>query len=89
LTSPALHVRLRPLRVTGSNFLAGERVTVIANVPPGMVTGRAVASDDGSFVVDFASVESVPRGFHVRATGSKGSAAIYAPRAWRISPRTT
>jgi hypothetical protein len=83
---PALHVTLHPLKVTGSDFRAGERVTVIANVAPQMLTGRAVTSDDGSFVVDLPSVQGVPRGLRVRAMGSKGSVALYAPHASWTSP---
>ncbi len=86
---PTLHVALHPLTVSGSSFLAGEHVTVLANVPPGMVSRRAVASSDGSFVVQFDEVEGTPRGLSVRASGSQGSAAIYAPRPARISPPTT
>ena len=82
---PALHITLHPLRVAGSNFRAGEHVTVIVNMPPGMLTGRGLAAEDGSFVVDFPRVEDVPRGLRVRATGSEGSAAIYAPRPSRTS----
>ena len=85
---PALHITLHPLRVAGSNFRAGEHVTVIVNIPPGMLTARGLAAEDGSFVVDFPSVEGVPRGLRVRATGSDGSAAIYAPRPPQISPFT-
>ena len=54
-----------------------------------MVSRRAVASGDGSFVVQFDEVEGTPRGLSVRASGSKGSAAMYAPRPARISPPTT
>ena len=86
---PALHVALHPLTVSGSSFVAGERVTVIAYVPPGMLSRRAVASSDGSFVVRFDEVEGTPHGLSVRASGSDGSAAIYAPRPARISPPTT
>jgi hypothetical protein len=80
---PALHVTLHPLKVTGSSFRTGERVTVIANVPPRVLTERAVASGDGSFVVHFPSVKGVPRGLRVRAMGSEGNVALYAPRASR------
>jgi hypothetical protein len=87
---PALHVALHPLTVSGSSFRAGEQVTVIANVPPRrMVSRRAVASSDGSFVVQFNEVEGTPHGLSVRASGSQGSAAMYAPRPARISPSTT
>jgi hypothetical protein len=87
---PALHVALHPLTVSGSSFRAGEQVTVIANVPPlRMVSRRAVASSDGSFVVQFDEVEGTPRGLSVRASGSEGSAAMYAPRPAQISPPTT
>ena len=87
---PALHVALHPLTVSGSSFRAGEQVTVIANLPPRrMLSRRAVASSDGSFVVQFDEVEDTPRGLSVRASGSEGSAAIYAPRPARISPPTT
>jgi hypothetical protein len=87
---PTLHVALHPLTVSGTGFHAHEHVTVIANVPPSrMVSRRAVASSDGSFVVQFDEVEDTPRGLSVRASGSKGSAAIYAPRTARVSPPTT
>ena len=86
---PTLHVALHPLTVSGSSFRAGEHVTVIANVPPRMMSRRTVASSDGSFVVQFDEVEDTPRGLSVRASGSEGSAAIYAPRPARISPPTT
>jgi len=87
---PALHVALHPLTVSGSSFVAGEHVTLIANVPPRrMVSRRAVASSDGSFVVQFDEVEGTPHGLSVRASGSEGSAAMYAPRPARISPPTT
>jgi hypothetical protein len=87
---PALHVALHPLTVSGSSFCAGEQVTVIANVPPRrMVSRRAVASSDGSFVVQFDEVEGTPHGLSVRASGSEGSAAMYAPRPARISPPAT
>ena len=83
---PALHVALHPLTVSGSSFRAGEQVTVIANVPPRrMVSRRAVASGDGSFVVQFDEIEGTPRGLSVRASGSRGSAAIYAPRPARTN----
>jgi hypothetical protein len=86
---PTLHVALHPLTVSGSTFRAGEHVTVIANVPPRrMVSRRAVASSDGSFVVQFDEVEDTPHGLTVRASGSEGSAAMYAPRPARISPPT-
>jgi hypothetical protein len=48
-----------------------------------------VASTAGSFVVQFGEVEGTPNGLSVRASGSEGSAAIYAPRPARISPPTT
>jgi hypothetical protein len=86
---PTLHVALHPLTVSGSGFVAGEHVTVIANVPPRMVSRRAVASGDGSFVVRLEEVEGTPRGLSVRASGSEGSAAMYAPRPAQISPSTT
>jgi hypothetical protein len=82
-----MHVPLHPLTVSGSSFVAGEHVTVIANVPSRLVSRRAVASSDGSFVVRFDAVEGTPRGLSVR--GSEGSAAIYAPRPARLSPPTT
>ena len=83
---PTLHVALHPLTVSGTGFRAGEQVTVIANVPPRrMVSRRAVASSDGSFVVQFDEVEDTPRGLSVRASGSQGSAAIYAPRPARTN----
>jgi hypothetical protein len=85
---PTLHVALHPLTVSGTGFLAGEKVTVIANVPPRMLSRRAVAASDGSFVVQLDEVEGTPRGLSVRASGSEGSAAIYAPRPARISPPT-
>jgi hypothetical protein len=53
-----------------------------------MVSRRAVASSDGSFVVQLDEVEGTPSGLSVRASGSEGSAAIYAPRPARISPPT-
>ena len=85
-----LHVALRPLIVSGTGFRTGERVTVIANVAPGrMVSDRAVAASDGSFVVQFDEVEDTPRGLSVRASGSEGNAAMYAPRAAQISPPAT
>jgi hypothetical protein len=86
---PALHVSLHPLTVTGADFRAGEKVTVVATVPPRFLTRRTVASSDGSFVVRFESVTDIPRGLRVRATGSEGDAAMYSPRAPRISPPTT
>lgn len=86
---PALDVALHPLTVSGSSFRAGEHVTVIANVPPGMASRRAVASSEGSFVVTFDEVEGAPPGLHVRAAGSEGSAAMYAPRPARISRSAT
>jgi len=82
-------VTLDPLTVAGSGFQAGEHVTVTANVPPEMVGAQAVAADDGSFVVQFPSVMGIPRGLRVRAMGSEGGVAIYAPRVARISPPTT
>jgi hypothetical protein len=86
---PALHVAWHPLTISGSSFRAGEHVTVIANMPPRMMSHQAVVSSDGSFVVRFDEVEGAPRGLRVRASGSEGSAAIYAPRPARISPPTT
>ena len=62
---------------------------MIANVPPRMVSRRTVASSDGSFVVKFDEIEGAPPGLRVRANGSAGSAAMYAPRPTRISPPTT
>lgn len=86
---PSLGVALHPLTVSGTGFHAREEVTVIANVPPRrMVSRRAVASSNGSFVVQFDEVEGTPRGLSVRASGSEGSAAMYAPRPARISPPT-
>jgi hypothetical protein len=86
---PTLHVALHPLTVSGTGFRAGEHVTVIANVAPRrMVSRRAVAARDGSFVAQFDEVEGTPSGLSVRASGSEGSAAIYAPRPARISPPT-
>jgi hypothetical protein len=78
-------VTLHPLTVAGSGFGAGEHVTVLANVSPRVLSRRTVASRDGSFLVDFAEVESTPRGLRVRATGSEGNAAIYAPRPQRTN----
>jgi hypothetical protein len=86
---PALQVTLDPLAVAGSGFHAGEHVTVTANVPPRMLAERAVAADDGTFVAHFPGIAGVPRGLRVRAMGSEGSAAIYAPRVSRISPPAT
>ena len=77
---------LHPLSVAGSGFGADEHVTVMANVPPGLLSRRTVASSDGTFVVEFAEVEGRPRGLRVRAMGSEGNAALYAPRTSRISP---
>ncbi len=86
---PTLQVALHPLTVSGSSFRAGEHVTVIANVPPRrMVSRRAVASTDGTFDVRFEEVDGTPRGLTVRASGSEGSAAMYAPRPARISRPT-
>ena len=85
---PTLQVSLHPLTVAGSNFGAGERVTVLATIPPRLISRRTVASADGSFAVRFASVTGVPRTLRVRATGSQGHAAVYAPRLSRISPPT-
>ena len=83
---PTLHVALHPLTVSGTGFHADEHVTVMANVPPRrMVSRPAVASSDGSFVVQFDEVEDTPRGLSVRASGSEGSAAIYAPRPARTN----
>ena len=79
---------LDPLTVAGSSFRAAERVTVIVNVPPRMLSERTVAAEDGSFVVRFPSVNGVPSGLRVRAMGSEGGVAIYAPRRSRISPPT-
>jgi hypothetical protein len=87
--SPALHVTLHPLTVAGSHFRAGEHVTVLATVAPQVLTERTIASSRGSFLVRFATVTSTPRGFRVRASGSEGSAAMWAPRPTRISPPTT
>jgi hypothetical protein len=86
---PTLQITLHPLTVTGSQFRAGEQVTVMATVPPNMLSRRTLASTDGSFVVQFANVAGTPPGLRVRATGSQGSAAIYARRAVRISPTTS
>jgi hypothetical protein len=87
---PTLHVALHPLTVSGTGFHPDEQVTVIANVPPRrMVSRRAVASSDGSFAVQFEEVEDTPCGLSVRASGSEGSAAMYAPRPARISPPST
>lgn len=71
---------LDPLTVAGSGFGAGEQVTVMANVPPRVLSRRAVASSNGSFLVEFAEVEGRPHGLRVRAMGSEGNAALYAPR---------
>jgi len=78
-----------PLAVSGSGFGAGERITVIANVPPQMLSARAVAANDGTFVAHFPDVEGIPRGLRIRAMGSNGSVAIYAPRVSQISPPST
>lgn len=86
---PVLHITLSPLTVTGSHFRPGERVTVLATAPPHRLSQRAVASSDGSFVVQFAEVADTPGGLQVRAMGSEGSAAIYAPRLWGVSPPMT
>ena len=85
---PTLRVSLHPLTVAGSDFGAGEHVTVLATVPPHSLSRRTVASAEGSFVVRFTSVEGTPRGLRVRATGSQGHAAFYASSAPRISPPT-
>jgi hypothetical protein len=73
-------VTLHPLTVAGSGFGAGERVSVMANVPPAVLSRRTVASGDGSFLVEFAEVEGTPHELRVRAMGSEGNAALYAPR---------
>ena len=71
---------LDPLTVAGSGFGAGEQITVLVNVPPRVLSRRTAASSDGSFVADFAEVEGTPDGLRVRAMGSEGNAALYAPR---------
>jgi len=76
---------LHPLTVAGSNFGAGEHVTVLANVPPQVLSRQTVASSDGSFFVQFAEVGGVPHGLRVRAMGSAGNAALYAPRPQRTN----
>jgi hypothetical protein len=78
-------VTLGPLTVAGSGFDAGERVTVLANVPPGVLSRQVVASSDGTFLVDFAEVDGAPHGLRVRAMGSEGNAALYAPRVQRTN----
>jgi hypothetical protein len=45
-----------------------------------VLSRRTVASGDGSFLVEFAEVEGTPHGLRVRAMGSEGNAALYAPR---------
>jgi hypothetical protein len=78
-------VTLHPLAVAGSGFSAGEHVTVLANVPPSVLSRQTVASNDGSFLVEFAEVAGTPRGLRVRAMGSHGNAALYAPRPQRAN----
>jgi len=51
-----------------------------------MLSERTVAAEDGTFVVHFPGVTGVPRGLRIRAMGSEGGVAIYAPRRSRISP---
>jgi hypothetical protein len=85
---PVLQVSLHPLTVAGSHFGARERITVLATIPSGAVTRHTVASACGSFTVSFAGVTRVPPALRVRAFGSQGHAAMYAPRVSRISPPT-
>ena len=84
--SPAIQVALEPLAVSGANFSPGERITVLATYAPAKAAVRRVtAAADGRFHVTFAKVGGIPRGLRVRATGSDGHAAIYAPRPNRIA----
>ncbi len=85
--SPALHVELRPLVVSGAHFSPGERITVLATYAPSKAAvRRATASANGHFRVTFAKIGGIPRGLRVRASGSDGHAAIWAPRSNRIAP---
>jgi hypothetical protein len=77
---PGIKISLHPLIVRGTNFGPGERVTVRATTPPGFASRRAVAGDDGPFVVRFKSVTGSPRGLHVRVVGTDGHTAQWPPR---------
>jgi hypothetical protein len=77
---PSIKVSLHPLIVRGTNFAPGEHVTVRATTPPGFASRRAVARDDGTFVVRFKSVTGSPRGLRVRVVGTDGHTAQWPPR---------
>jgi hypothetical protein len=80
---------LDPLTVEGAGFGAGEKVTVLVTSANGSATRRAVASAHGAFRVVFAGhVTPTGAGLRIRALGSSGHAAIWAPRAAHISPPT-
>jgi hypothetical protein len=92
MTSAAPSIRpvgLQPLTVEGLNFGAGETVTVLVTGPPRAATRHAVASARGSFRIAFDDLDATGSGLRVRAVGSDGHAAIWAPRALRISPPST
>jgi hypothetical protein len=80
---------LQPLTVEGLNFSGGETVTVLVTGPPRAAARHAVASAQGSFRIVFDDLDATGSGLRVRATGSDGHAAIWAPRALRISLPST
>jgi hypothetical protein len=82
--TPTLEVSLRPLSVTGRHFDAGEEVTVLVSLPPELTSGNARADDDGTFTLEFPDAPD-RRVTIVRATGSRGHAALWSPQAKRTT----
>jgi hypothetical protein len=75
-TQPKVRLTARaPLRLTGSGFAAGERVTVVVEYRGETHKAKTSATDDGAFVAVFPDLRIGRCGHDVeiRATGSKGS----------------
>lgn len=73
---PSMRIQqFKPLRLTGRNFKADERVTVVAEYRNARYVRKLTASASGTFVAVFPNVRVSRCGsdLHLRATGARGS----------------
>ena len=86
---PALEpLALQPLSVEGVHFQPGEWVVVIVMGGAGRASRRVTSGADGAWRVTFPTLKANGRAISIRATGNKGSAALWWPRLSRptVSP---
>jgi hypothetical protein len=80
-------VALRPLKVGGAHFRAGESVLVVVLGGGAHASGRVTASRDGTWTLRFPTVDAKGRALSIRAHGDRGSAALWWPRVARPTTR--